>query len=537
MRILFLILAFSSLLASKEEALLKIKAKIKLGDQRGVLLECFKAQEILGSDQELNKQIIKGLAFGGETRLGLKLYKEGEEDLEVLEALAWGILLKEAKILPLSQAAIVGAAMTNDVKAVNVLEKGLKEPGAFLRAVSAHFSAKFRDDKLISQLIERVQNDHVWYVRAEAISALGQMQSLEAVDVLKELLERSDVSIEEKGAAFQSLAMILDGVESAELNLLASHERAGLRQLAAFLISYFDLKDQMAVLEKLLYDASPHVRLEAVKSYKILELKCPKTLDSYPAVEVYLGWCNKRVDLIEKWAYGPIPEVRRLAALIAGRTSKDGIKLAKNLQEKSFDPFVRVNAALSVLGQQTGEKACLETIKKFLHGYQGKVMWEGEVLGPSQVGHVPDVKEYPLIVDQQTRLDLLRILAIFGHPGAVDAAKQFLKKNTFSVSLLIVEEGDQSGLEFLSELLNEEDDKIRIQAALVLAMIGDRDKPFEILKAAYPDVDREMKINILAAFGHLGKREVLPFLTTVMEEPHEMLRLVAASSVIQCLYR
>lgn len=537
MRFLFILFLSGTLFASEQTSLERIRAKIKLGDKRGAIFESSQIIKEFPNSPLARKQAIKGFAFGGDTKRAFQLYSLGEEDLEVLESLAWGVLLQEVEELPLSQAAIVGAALTSDVKAVSVLEKGLTSPGAFLRAMSAHFSAKFRDDHLIDALIDRVKRDRVWYVRAEAISALGKMQTSEAIGELKEHLERSDVTIEEKASAFQSLAMILEGIEPLELRLLANHERAGLRQLAAFLISYFEMREQFELLETLLDDASPQVRLEAVRSYALLKEKCPKTFDSFPAVEVYLGFCNKRVDLLEKWAYGPIPEVRRLSALMAGRIGKSGVKLAKELISKSFDPFVRVNAALSVLGQQTAEKECLRTICSFLKEYHGKIMWEGEVLGPSQLGHTPDIKEYPLVIDQQTRLDLLRILAIFRYPGAIETAKQFLKKHTFSVSILIVEEGDSDALEFLSELLKEKDDKIRIGAALVLAMTGSSNEALMILTDAYQEADREMKINILSALGHLGKREVLPFLTKVMGEPHEMLRLVAASAVIQCIYR
>lgn len=526
-----------SLFANEQLFIEKLRAKIKLGDKQGALLESAEILRAYPNSSTARKQAIKGFAFGGDTHKAFELYQSESEDLDVLEALAWGVLLQEVEELPLSQAAIIGAALTNDVKAVKVLEKGLASPSAFLRAMSAHFSAKFRDDHLIDALLDRVKKDRVWYVRAEAINALGQMQTGEAIGDLKDHLERSDVAIEEKASAFQSLAMILEGIDALELKLLAQHERAGLRQLAAFLISYFEMQEQLPLLEALLEDASPYVRLEAVRSYALLQKVCPKTLDSFPAVEVYLGFCNKQVALLEKWAYGPIPEVRRLSALMSGRIGKDGEILARELIKNSYDPFVRLNAALSLLGQQTEEKECLKTICHFLKDYRGKIMWEGEVIGPSHVGHIPEIKEYPLIIDQRVRLDLLRILAIFRYPGAIETAKQFLKKHTFSVSMLLIEEGDSDALAFLSELLKENDDKIRVGAALVLAMTGAGNEALFVLTKAYPTADRETKINILSALGYLGKKEVLPFLTKVMGEPHEMLRLVAASSVIQCIYR
>ena len=76
----------------------------------------------------------------------------------------------------------------------------------------------------------------------------------------------------------------------------------------------------------------------------------------------------------------------------------------------------------------------------------------------------------------------------------------------------------------------------RIQAALVIAFYGGDPKVAQILENAYTKVDWERKIQILEAIGFIGNRDSIPFLLEVMKEPFTLLRTIAASSVIQCLY-
>ncbi|MCK4934511.1 MAG: HEAT repeat domain-containing protein, partial [Simkaniaceae bacterium] len=77
---------------------------------------------------------------------------------------------------------------------------------------------------------------------------------------------------------------------------------------------------------------------------------------------------------------------------------------------------------------------------------------------------------------------------------------------------------------------------IRVQAALASALSGNTGECVKILQNAYAKVDRDMKINILGALGHLGEKESIPFLIEIIEQPFQILRLVAASSLIQCIY-
>jgi HEAT repeat protein len=76
----------------------------------------------------------------------------------------------------------------------------------------------------------------------------------------------------------------------------------------------------------------------------------------------------------------------------------------------------------------------------------------------------------------------------------------------------------------------------RFQAALILAGLGGDPSAIKILQSAYPKVDREMKMHILEAIANIGDQSSIPFLISVLDEPFQILRVVAASALIKCIY-
>ena len=162
------------------------------------------------------------------------------------------------------------------------------------------------------------------------------------------------------------------------------------------------------------------------------------------------------------------------------------------------------------------------------------------LVAPSTVYHVPQAPQYPTVVDHLTRLDILGKLAVLKHPQAEEAVKSFLTHQTvgvtYAASLILLEEGGKEAVDILRSLLQEESENVRIQAALVLALSGGDNEAVEVLQEAYEKVDRDMKVNILGALGHIGDKQSIPFLMGLLEEHHQILRIVAASALIQCVY-
>ncbi len=111
-------------------------------------------------------------------------------------------------------------------------------------------------------------------------------------------------------------------------------------------------------------------------------------------------------------------------------------------------------------------------------------MWKQEglfrYLAPSDVKHVSWQPNYPEVVNQITRLEILNILAIKGAPSAIDAVKHFMSRRQWGISgmalLLLLQEGDESAIDVVKSLLDDSEPRVRVQAALILAMWGRDEK-------------------------------------------------------------
>jgi len=170
-------------------------------------------------------------------------------------------------------------------------------------------------------------------------------------------------------------------------------------------------------------------------------------------------------------------------------------------------------------------------------------MWQQEgqfrTLAPSDLRYNQSIPNFPEVQNQLTRLEIHSVLAIMNFPDAEEAIRTFLKEHSWGVSgvaaVLLLEEGDEAALEIVRELLNDPDQQVRIQAALVLALWGRDESAAETLQQAYPNADRQIKERILEGLGRIGAKDSLPFLVDRLSEPYQSLRIIAASAIVQCI--
>jgi len=102
---------------------------------------------------------------------------------------------------------------------------------------------------------------------------------------------------------------------------------------------------------------------------------------------------------------------------------------------------------------------------------------------------------------------------------------------------MLLKEGDRGSLDVVHNLLEDPDPNVRLQACLVLSMLGHDENMVFDLQKAYVQADHERKLHILEALSHIGSGESLPFLIGVLEEPFQVLRVAAAACIIQCINR
>jgi HEAT repeat protein len=481
----------------------------------------------------------------------------------LLEEMAWGIIQKGARATtPMTRAvAIIAAALGNDAKGVDILEKHLEDPHRVIRLLSVEFASKFRDAKLQEAVLRRLGEEKDYEVKMALLVAAGAMHITETKPLLLRILENARTSADEKTSAIISLVTLYDTADRKEVERFVKHPQAALRVMAAALIRINERAEDTDLLIGLLSDSHAEVRkaalealgdmqIDTVRNVPVLEHVRPLTQDMNSDVAITAAWAlmlqapDEGQAHLEPWLKSATAEERQYAAAALAGAGKYGFPLTLNAFQESEDDCVKVNLGLALIQQgikpEWGAQALYQAVslknKKWMTKNLGRFM----AITPCEVSHRADIPNYPEVISQTTRLELLNQLALLHHPLAQQAIQSFLQERPWGVSgaasALLLTEGDEEALGLIRNLLKDPSEKIRLQAALILGLWGADPEALSTLQALYPAVTRAKKEQILEALGHIGEHSALPFLVHCMEEPCPTLRIIAASAILQTLY-
>ena len=551
----------------------RIYAHLLLSDKNSAVSEAVAALKEFPESKSLQLAYIRALSEKGDETEALEQwaettikFEEEKLDRRMLEVLAWGVLSKgeTSSQLNIRFNAMLGAAFTRDARAIPMLLDQMRSSNAMLRSIAVKLATSFADAPLKDEIARLLKEERVWYVRLDVIQAAGMLRLCELKGDLKEIIGNPRTLAEEKASAIVALVSMYDSIDREELLCLVQSDRAGLRHLASEVIVHLNMKHELDLLLPLLRDSSSDVRISALNALALLRAEkvgnvSVSTLvqeslnDPVPEVAITAGYVLLLFNEAEgsrclsKWLRSSNAEWSRLASAALGSSGKYGLRLALKEIRESTDPYVKVNLALGLVGQRVQvNMACDMIYNVFKEEKETLWMWDAHSnplfrsLAPSRVKHIEHIPHYPAVVDQLVRLDLLSVLSILRYPKAQAAVKEFLQMRTWGVTgaaaATLLQEGDEGGLVAVRDLLADPDEKIQIQAAMILAMVGSDPSAVKVLQGAYPLVDREMKVHILEALAHIGDPSSIPFLLDILKEPFQVLRVVAASALIQCLY-
>ncbi len=552
---------------SENDAIKRINSHFLLKDYASALVECKSQLDRYPNSPALKKSLVRAYAENEYSEEAVALWNELPKDkdsLSLLEGIAWGVLKSQENsgLQNVNLAALTSACITQDARAVQVLLSALSSSSAMMRVIAVQLSTHYRDQVLIQALQRLLLEEKVWFVRLEVIKALGVIGTDEVIPTFKKVLQSTRTSLEEKALTIGSLVNLYDTIEQAELGDLVQSNRAALRQFACTVVSHLDLVSQRELIATLLGDSSKDVRISALNTLAVLGLNGlePQALlkvksliaDPDPTVAMTAAWVTARVNpgltlsQLKSKVYSDDPYTRRTAAYVIGRVGNVGAKLAKEVISISADPFVKVNLALGMLGQGNDSKLICELLYAFLMLYPNEVMWEKEgnplfrVIAPTQAVHIPQIPQYPKLIDHSVRLEMLSDLAILDYSRAEEALKKFLKSPmlgiSYAASTTLFEEGGEEARSLLMNLLKDDEMIVRVQAAIVLGLFGSEPEATTVLESSYSNVDREMKMNIIRALGHIGSHASIPFLIDLLKEPYPSMKILSAAALIQCLY-
>lgn len=571
LKLIFLLVLFSIPLAAEEEILARrIYAHLVVKDELNALAESQKAIKIHPHSKILRQAHIKVLSHLGQEEKALQSFKEYANlfpddplNRDLLESLSWGVIHKGAKSSSpiLRVFSLIAAHHGEDAKSVNLVHQALDDTNSVVRQVAVEVASTMRDAKLCDKMIAMLTKEKDWNVRLGTLEAVGKMKIRQAEKHLIAVVASSSSSLEEKAAASQALLNLLDKVERGELLNLAHSSRSDLRKLSAMIIGHLGNKDELDIIAGLLQDSQAEVRksaLQALGSFPRLpsleETFISKlnqlSNDNDPEVAIYAAWVSGKYNpntietLFKPWQEHSKQSVRIIAsAALASLGSKAGSYLIQAFNEAK-DPYVKINLGMALIKERIALEEGLDALYKGIEESKERWMIKDfsvfDGLSPSDVKHNPLMPNYPEVANQLVRLEMLNILAMMRHPLAKNAIQSFLRDRSWGVTglsaSLLLTEGDEEAIEIVRNLVDDSNPKVRVQAALILALWGGDEKAIHALKEAYPTASREMKEQIIEGIGKIGLDECLPFLVDKLNEPFQSLRIIAASSILQCLY-
>jgi HEAT repeat protein len=553
-----------------ESYIRKIQSHMILCDYMSAIEECKEALIKNPDNKQINALYVKALAFNEEERKAidhlenfLEKYKLDNFSKNLIEDVSWRVLLKgiSSDHNFIKFISLIGVGITNDARAVDVLISMLRDSNAVLRSIAVQFACNYRDYPLKKEIMRLFKEERVWFVKLEIIKAIGLLKIEEAKEQLQKIIQNNHATFEEKEIAIDSLVKLYDDLSLEEFNSLVKSPCSGLRELACFVAGYLKKEEMKEGVKKLLSDPIEDVKVAALKVFGTYFYKTFSLEDNVSLLEMSLSDNNPKVSIVAAWACYKIDtslaksyfdnffkseslKIQRMAAVSLASTGKKGVVLSKHLLDSAIDPYVRINLALGLLGQKENVNESCRVIEEFLDVKKELCMWQEKPfrgIFPSKVIHLENIPNYPTLVDEHTQLNLLSILTMNGNKSAKKNLEKFLKKKTWglagSAAIAIIQEGDEESINLIKQILENEDKDIKLQAALILAIVGKEDSAIPVLQELYQDANRDVKLRILEALGYISTPQNIEFLVQILKDPFQVLRVIDATAIIQSLNR
>ena len=494
------------------------------------------------------------------------LCPEADHDTELLEYMSWATIQKGVQnpspLIRMEGA--LGAFYSQDAKGIPLVKKLLDDPNIQLRLFGLFLASHLRDEVIQTKVLELLLADPSPFVKSAAIETLGTMRAEIALPYLKKLLARRNSSREEQISVVQACTHIFLRPAKDDLAALVKSPHSSLRALACSLILQHNMQDLKHLVIELVHDSSMDVQmfaLQTLATLKPIELFNNEELRTFihelceqnsPQVSICASYlllvCDKDATLptamFNKWLNHKNPSYKLLAAAALASSGTKGIALSEKWLNLSDDLFVKINLAIHLIKQRTSAPKAATVLEECITKIKERIDWQQEgiltYVATAKETHIAPVPRYPEAKDLACRLDLYGILATCNLPNLQEVLSQFLKERSWGIAGmtagLLIQEKDDTAIEVIKNLLTEEALEIRLQAAFILAITTQDERALQILQDAFPKAKRELKEQILLGIGAIGQRSSIPFLATTLDEPSPVLRIRAASAILQCLY-
>lgn len=495
----------------------------------------------------------------------------------LMKALAWEVLEQgfSQSQTTLKLEALEAASYTSSAKALAMIEQGLVDSKPALRQMAATLCYRFRDERLAKTLMREVEQEENTEVLKAQLNVLASLkpQGFESW-AKKQLSPKGRLSASSQEQLL--IAWMQNRKEPSQEELFSWAEEPSLVSVSLGLASRCPellSQEQVEELTEYLKSSQTQVLLstQACLAYRAASLPA-KTVEALelqlndPRDEVAIG-CLFTLQIHSqdpyryrsfwrRWLLGEqtqsSPFRRQLAAAALSRVGERGQPILKEMffaLAESSTPQVE-NAATLAYGLLKGgerEPKMAQALLQFLEKSEQVQFYSHpllgfEGLGPCQVYHRLDVPNFPELVNQAARLQLIQTLVIAGwKEEGVAALKKYLNSNEWGIGLYaascLLREEREKGIEWLLPLLDDDNDNTRLQAALALALWGKDERAKQRLISGYRTAPSRLKPLILEGLSELATVEDLDFLRLALQEPFLSLRCKAASAILAALER
>lgn len=564
-----LIILSSTLLSEDEETIKLLRSHLLIKDYDTICHECERKSFSEIENEDLFMIHIEALAKSKKEKELIKKVQEysikcgeGKIPRDVYEILSWGIIengvTSPSPIIRLY--ALLAAFFSNDARGIEMIKCSMRDSNFLIRSLAIQLSRELPDLKIQNELLCLIKREPLYKVRLLAIKAFGALKSDEIKNLLENIISDDEREHEEKIHAIKSLVEMMELAKREDIQILAQSKRMGCRLLAIELVLNQNLVNDLDLIYPLLKDPHFEVRkktLELVATFRINLLENQELFneverlikDKNSIVGVtgaYLLMLNdpeKGQEALKKFLIDQSNEVRLIAASALAKAGKYGFPLIEETFKESKDSMIKANLSFGLLGQRKLIHEACSFFYDFVTKEKEPIQWNEEGFFRYLSKSIKQTTELGFneteSKDLFTRLEILNILCVMQDSRAESAIRKFLQDRNFGVSLmaslLLLTEADDSAAIYVQNLLKDPNEKIRMQAALILSLWNAEGDAVKILEDAYENADRELKERILESIGRIGSESSIPFLLKAMQEPFQLLRLIAASSLLQIL--
>jgi hypothetical protein len=570
--LLFFLCLFHCLLA--EDSLISYKENI--GDLRGALLEVEKLL-VESPSQDLLEKKIKLLSETAGFQKTYRYWDQHRTDFElnektyrkILESICWA-KLKEGFFegsLESRRVCLIAAALQNDVQALIFISQGLKSQNQWMRNIAAQLSANYLDSNLWEQIKAMFSAEMPSEWMHIVINLVGKIPLKIWEGDLEKLVRDKNLSQGVYLSAIEALMSMQGDLQAEDLDrILEGRKEFDKNLFEAKALATFNLKPSSAQVLRLLEQNSEELviltcrslmllddfQIESEVESKLRELQKGRLHSSLAVSSLLLLKKNDQTSrrMIKERLFSKKQNAALLACAYAKLCGPLLLEEMKEALEANVDIYVKANLVYSVFLLESEEKMPLEKLSKNL----AVVLDEGSF---SPVSHFFPFVDVEVLVPygfynsfasedrthqiQVSKLELLQLWASKDPKEAKKYLELFLSqlslKNMHLAMELSLTEQLYNHDDLLKEMLDSENEKVKLEAAILLAHLRRDKEVIRLLHQSYEQVDYKRKFRILEALFAVAEKESWDFLESTLKEPYGQLSYIAAAGLLKSLSR